>query len=48
MTDIIVIGIIILLVIGVSYYIRKQRKSGKTSCCSGDCSGCSGSCSGNK
>ncbi len=46
MTDFIVIGIILILVVGVSFYIWKRKKSGKSACgCSG-CSGCEGNCDG--
>ena len=45
MTDIIVIGIVIILIAGVSFYLWKRKKSGKSGCgCSGSCSGCSGNC----
>ncbi|MGF7143099.1 LPXTG-motif cell wall-anchored protein [Anaerotaenia torta] len=47
MTDFIVIGIILVLVIGVSFYIWKRKKAGKSACgCDGGCSGCGGSCHG--
>jgi LPXTG-motif cell wall-anchored protein len=45
MTDIIVIGIVILLIAGVSFYLWKRKKSGKGGCgCGSSCSGCSGNC----
>lgn len=44
MTDIIVIGIVVLLIAGVSFYLWKRKKSGKSGCCGSSCSGCSGSC----
>ncbi len=45
MTDIIVIGIVILLIAGVSFYLWRRKKSGKSACGCGDsCSSCGGSC----
>ncbi len=47
MTDIIVIGVVILLIAGVSFYLWKRKKEGKSGCgcgSSSSCSGCSGNC----
>lgn len=44
MTDIIVIGIVILLITGVSFYLWKQKKSGKSGCGCGSSNSCSGNC----
>ncbi|MDF2905201.1 MAG: FeoB-associated Cys-rich rane protein [Herbinix sp.] len=45
MTDIIVIGVVIVLIAGVSFYLWKRKKSGQSGCgCSSSCSGCSGNC----
>ena len=47
MTDIIVIGIVLLLIAGVSFYLWKRKKSGKSGCgcgSSSSCGGCSGNC----
>lgn len=49
MTDFIVVGIILLLVIGVLFHIWKCKKTGNgSSCgCGGSCTGCKGHCNSN-
>ncbi len=47
MTDIILIVLLVLIVAGVSFYLIRRKKAGKSGCgCSGGCAGCSGSCMG--
>lgn len=48
MTDLIVIAVVLCLVAGVSYYMWKRKKTGKSSgCgCGSSCDGCGGDCDG--
>jgi LPXTG-motif cell wall-anchored protein len=43
MTDIIIIGVVVLLTVGSIVYARKRKKEGKSSC-GGSCGSCSSSC----
>lgn len=47
MTDIIIIGVIVACAVLSIAYMRKRKKSGKSSC-GHDCSGCGLSCSDRK
>jgi len=44
MTDIIIIGVVVLLTIGSIVYAMKRKKEGKSSC-GGSCGSCPSSCS---